>query len=316
MKLQTKLPLIPERQNQIDYASRILLLGSCFVENIGEKLEYFKFQNNYNPFGNLFHPLAIENLIANAVNEKQYSESDIFQNNEQWHCFDAHSELNASSKNQLLTNLNAQIESTSQELKKATHIVFTLGTAWVYRLIEDDLIVANCHKVPQKKFAKELLSVDEIEEILLSIIALIRNVNNSVSIIFTVSPIRHIKDGFVENTRSKAHLVAAIHQVIEPRIRHFYFPSFEIMMDELRDYRFYNEDMIHPNKTDVNYIWEKFIAVWVSEEARKTMEDVDVIQRGLLHRPFAPNSAAHLKFLKNLEIKQKALSSKFPHLIF
>ena len=319
MNLQTKISLKPQQHNQIDYNSNILLIGSCFVENIGEKLNYFKFQNTINPFGILFHPKAIEKLVSNAINKKEYTEEDIFFQNEQWHCFESHSKLSSISKEDLLFNLNKQITSTNQQINTSTHIIITLGTAWVYRHIESDNIVANCHKVPQKKFLKELLSIDEITESLKAIIALIKSVNKDVSIIFTVSPVRHLKDGFIENTQSKAHLISAIHTVLSPREQSrglYYFPSYELMMDELRDYRFYAEDMIHPNQLAVRYIWEKFKEVWISKDAFKTMEEVDSVQKGMQHKPFNPNSEAHQKFLKNLEDQKTTLHKKHPHMFF
>ena len=157
MKLQTKIPLEKQSKNQIDYNSTMLLFGSCFSENIGKKLDYFKLQNLQNPFGILFHPKAIETLISNAIENKRYSDEDVFLNNEQWHCFDAHSKWSNTSKDHLINQLNEQIELSASKLKTASHIVITLGTAWVYRDIKTDSIVANCHKVPQKQFKKELL---------------------------------------------------------------------------------------------------------------------------------------------------------------
>lgn len=312
MKLQTQIPLQPEPYNPIDYHSKILLIGSCFVENIGQKFEYFKFQNLQNPFGILFHPLAIENLITNAINKKVYTEKDIFFHNEQWHSYETHSRLSNTSKNSLLNTLNEIVKSTHQQINKSTHFIITLGTSWVYRHIETDKLVANCHKVPQKKFIKELLSVDEVLESLEVMVTLIRSANTKASIIFTVSPVRHLKDGFVENTRSKAHLISAIHQMVDPKSHIHYFPSYEIMMDELRDYRFYDDDLIHPNSTAINYIWDKFQMVWISEKASKTMETVDEIQKGMLHRPFNPNSEAHQNFLQKLELKKQKLKKEYP----
>ena len=316
MKLQTQIPLQSELHNQIDYHSKIALFGSCFVENLGEKFNYFKLQNFQNPFGILFHPLAIESLVANAINSKTYTEEDIFFHNEQWHCYEAHSKLSSDSKDDLLHALNNAVQSTNQQIHQATHLIVTLGTAWVYRYTASDVIVANCHKVPQKQFTKELLTVDEISESLQAIVTLIKSVNPKASVIFTVSPVRHIKDGFVENTQSKAHLVAAIHQVVEPRKQQYYFPSYEIMLDELRDYRFYKADMLHPNDVAVNYIWEKFKQVWISEKAHKTLNEVDVIQKGLQHRPFNPNSNSHKAFLQSLKDKQNQLQQSFSHIVF
>jgi hypothetical protein len=291
-------------------------LGSCFAKNIGAKLNYFKFQNTVNPFGILFHPKAIENLILNAINEKKYTEENIFFQNEQWHCFEAHSSLSNPSKEILLQRLGTAVDLTNKQIHESTHIIITLGTAWCYRFIETDTIVANCHKVPQKKFLKELLPVDEISESLASIIALIKSVNKNVSVLFTVSPVRHLKDGFVENQQSKSHLITAIHRVVEPRNNAFYFPSYEIMMDELRDYRFYVEDMIHPNIMAIQYIWEKFVQVWISSDAEGTMQEIETIQKGLLHRPFNPNSEQHQRFLKNIDTKIKNLQLKFSKITF
>ncbi|ARV15406.1 GSCFA domain-containing protein [Polaribacter sp. SA4-12] len=315
MQLQTIIPLKKEIRNPIDYNSKLLLLGSCFSENIGDKLNYFKFQTNQNPFGILFHPKAIENLITNAINEKEYVSEDLIFQNERWHCFDAHSHLSSPNKNELLDNLNSAISATNKQLKEATHIIITLGTSWVYRFIETDTVVANCHKIPQKKFLKELLSVDEIIESLEATIALLKYVNKDVNVLFTVSPIRHLKDGFLENTQSKSHLITAIHSILNTDDVS-YFPSYEIMMDELRDYRFYAEDMVHPNKTAINYIWERFIEIWISENSKPTMQEVETIQKGISHRPFNENSEQHQKFLKNLDSKISKIQSKLPFIKF
>ena len=315
MKLQTKIPLKRETQNLIDYKSNILLLGSCFSENIGDKLSYFKFQSTQNPFGILFHPKAIENLISNTSNKKVYFSDDLTYQNEIWHSFDAHSSLSSVKQNELLNKLNSAISLTSEKIKEASHIIITLGTSWIYRFIETDKIVANCHKIPQKKFLKELLSIAEISESLAHSISLIKSLNSDVSITFTVSPVRHLKDGFIENTQSKSHLIAAIHTLVNKQ-NVSYFPSYEIMMDELRDYRFYAEDMIHPNNTAINYIWGKFIDIWFSEETKLTMKEIDEIQKGILHRPFHEDSEPHQQFLKKLEQKKSSLLERLPFINF
>ena len=315
MDFQTIITLEKKKHNLIDYNSKIVLLGSCFSENIGKKLSYFKFQSEENPFGNLFHPKAIENLITNAINEKKYLDKDLVFNNERWHSLDAHSSLSSSNKNEVLDNLNFSLQSTFKQLKIASHIIITLGTSWVYREISSGKIVANCHKIPQKKFLKELLSVDEITENLEAIISLVKSINKKSKVVFTVSPVRHLKDGFIENQRSKSHLISAIHGVIDNR-NSFYFPAYEIMMDELRDYRFYKEDMIHPNTTAINYIWGKFVNVWFSENANSTMHKVEAIQKGLTHKPFNENSKQHQQFLKKIKEKEKALLQEFPFMKF
>ena len=316
MNFTTQIPLEKQPKHLIDYNSKLLLLGSCFSENIGNKLQYYKFQTTQNPFGILFHSKAIESFISNVINEKVYTEKDIFFHNERWHCFEAHSSLSALTKEELIEKLNNSIHTTKSNLKEVSHVVITLGTAWVYREIASDTLVANCHKVPQKKFLKELLSITEIAESLAAIKVLLKSINPKLTIIFTVSPVRHIKDGFVENMRSKAHLLSAIHQVVEKREQTFYFPSYELMMDELRDYRFYAEDMIHPNQTAINFIWEKFKQVWLHESTETVLKQVVTIQKGLAHRSFNPNSEAHQQFLANLELKRKSLEQEYPFIKF
>ncbi len=316
MILQTHIPLKKQQHSLIDYHSKLFLLGSCFSENIGNKLSYYKFQSSQNPFGILFHPIAIESLILNAINEKKYTEEDIFNFNERWHCFETHSNLSSVDKDEFLNTLNISIKDTFQQLQKASHIIITLGTAWVYRYISSDVVVANCHKVPQKQFLKEILTVNEVSESLASICSLIRSVNKEVSILFTVSPVRHLKDGFIENKRSKSHLLSAIHEVVDPRKNIYYFPSYEIMMDELRDYRFYKEDMIHPSQTAIDYIWNKFVDTWFPEQSLFTMKKVEEIQKGVAHRPFNPNSEAHQTFLKRLIQKKEILLKEFPFMRF
>ena len=309
MNFRTNIQLQKE-ENQIDYTSKLLLIGSCFSENISKKLAYYKFDVDSNPFGILFNPKAIENLILNSLNEKIYTDKDVFLLNERWHCFDAHSDLSATDKNELLENLNNAIKSTNKRIHESTHIIITLGTSWIYKLIETNAIVGNCHKVPQKKFVKELLSVDEISASLKNICHQILAINPKATVIFTVSPVRHIKDGFVENSLSKAHLISAIHKILNV-VNGRYFPSYEMMMDDLRDYRFYNSDMVHPNETAVDYIWEHFIHVWMAENTASIMKEVETIQRGLAHKPFNPDSEEYKKFTQTIQLKIHKLKQDF-----
>ena len=315
MNLQTKIPLY-DKEPKVGYDSEIVLLGSCFAENIGEKFEYFKFRNKSNPFGILFHPKAIETFLWMATQGEQYTETDLFQINEQWHCFDAHSSLSNQSLKITLSGLNNALIDTRHRITVATHIFITLGTSWVYRLKSLDMIVANCHKIPQKEFQKELLSVQDVTQCLQNSVHLIQSLNPSAEIIFTVSPVRHSKDGFVENNRSKSHLIASIHQIVNEYNKLSYFPSYEIMMDELRDYRFYDIDMVHPSKLAIEYIWERFVKIWVSEDAIKTMARVEDINKGLKHRPFNPKSMEYASFLEKLKIKKYQLNKEYPHIVW
>jgi hypothetical protein len=318
MKLQTQVPL-HTADNQIGYQSQLLILGSCFAENIGSKLDYFKFQTLQNPYGILFHPIAIERLVLRAIQEKKYTEEDIFFLNERWHCFDAHSDLSDASKEKILQKLNEGLVNLHQQLVKSTHILITLGTAWVYKRNSTASVVANCHKVPQKEFSKELFTVGEIRKSLKNTIEGIQIINKNAEFIFTVSPVRHLKDGFVENQRSKSHLITAIQNFLSFRAESkniSYFPSYEIMMDELRDYRFYEADMIHPNKVAVDYIWEKFLEVWLLSKAHPVMEKVDQVQKGIAHRPFNSESEQHQIFLKSIEKKIAYLQEEYPYMKF
>lgn len=289
------------------------MLGSCFVENIGNKLEYFKYRNLLNPFGILFHPAAIKNFLENVRSGKQFLEEDIFHHNEAWHFFGAHSDLNSNEKSEILARLNSAVTETREFLEAASHVVITPGTAWGYRFRETGEVVANCHKIPQKNFSKELL---EVKEDLFESVKIVQELNPSAAIIFTVSPVRHLKDGFVENQQSKAKLISGVHEVISETSHTHYFPSYEIMMDELRDYRFYAEDMLHPSSIAVDYIWEKFRETWISAEAAGVMNRVESIQKGLSHRPFNETSEAHQKFRQDLQEKIRELETKYPQIRF
>lgn len=316
MKFRTSVPILGQ-EPKIDHTSKILLLGSCFVENIGEKLDYYQFQNLRNPFGIFYHPEALENFVKKVSEDYLYEEKDIFFHNEQWHCFDAHSCLNTETKEELLLRLNEGLQKTRLFLESATHIVLTLGTSWYYKEVKNAITVANCHKLPQKDFDKKLFSVNEIEIILKRLLEGLLTINKKLKVIFTVSPVRHLKDGFVENQVSKAHLISAIHALLSSetvihRENCTYFPAYEIMMDELRDYRFYENDMIHPGALAIDYIWEKFTEGWIAGNAKELFHSIEVINKGLAHRAFNKNSEKHQLFLMDLQKKIEKLSQKIP----
>lgn len=316
MQFRTQIP-ISKSSFPIDYNSEIVSLGSCFAENIGEKFRYFKFPVTINPFGIIFNPVSLEKVIRRSLQNDYFTEKDIFFHNDLWHCFEVHSELSSSDKELFLKSLNQTIAAFYNRLTESSHVCITLGTSWGYRNVESGEIVANCHKVPQKRFTKELLSVTQIEESLQNIISLVTSVNPNCHFIFTVSPVRHSKDGFVENQRSKAHLITALHKTFGLELKAFdYFPSYEIMMDELRDYRFYANDMLHPNQIAIDYIWERFFQTMISETCYPEMEEVNAIQKALQHRPFNPDSESHQKFLRNLQQKIAGLQARMPQISF
>ncbi len=316
MNFRTEIP-ISKSDFPIDYHSKLLFLGSCFSENIGKKFNYYKFQNTVNPFGIIFNPVSLEKLIIRVVERNYFTENDIFFHNDVWHCYEVHSELSNPDKEEFLNNLNSVIDLTNQQITELTHCFITLGTSWVYKNIESNEIVANCHKIPQKEFTKELLSKKENEKSLQNIVALIHSVNPNVKFVFTVSPVRHIKDGFFENNVSKGNLFSAIQNILSHRAEsRCYFPSYEIVLDELRDYRFFEKDMLHPNQLAIDYIWEKLSFAYFSSETVKTTQEIDSIQKGLAHKPFNPNTESHLKFVNNLQSKIKELKEKLDFLNF
>jgi len=269
-----------------------------------------------NPLGVLFHPVAILDLLTRAHQNTPYTENDVFFSNGCWQSFRAHSRLNSTSQAEILERLNTALKLTQNQLKSASHVILTFGTAWIYEHIESKTTVANCHKQPQKEFKKSILSVDQLQDTFESIISTLKSFHPHVSLVFSISPVRHLKDGFVENNQSKAHLMAALHSVINPSKNTHYFPSYELLMDELRDYRFYKEDMVHPNPIAINYIWKKFQSIWIDAEATPIMQDVNQLQKGLAHKPFNPSATEHKLFLSTLTKKAQALESRFPFMKF
>jgi len=199
---------------------------------------------------------------------------------------------------------------------KASHIVITLGTAWVYRHKASGNIVANCHKVPQREFSKELLSPGQIAGSVSNILSMLEKANPKAAVIFTISPVRHLKDGFAENQRSKANLISGLHEVLDAHVGANYFPSYEIVMDELRDYRFYATDLVHPNQMAIDFIWERFAESWISGSARPVMDEVAAIRKNLAHRAFNRESESHKNFIATNNLKIASLTARYPHMDF
>lgn len=316
MNFTTKIS-IQKCNHSITYDSKIMLLGSCFAESMGKKFDYFKFQNTTNPFGIIFNPVSLAKLVERSAQKEYFTEDDIFFHNDLWQCYEVHSELSHPDKAIFLSNLNSIVELTHRQIGSLTHCIITLGTSWVYRNIETNEIVANCHKVPQKQFSKELLSPEIIAQSIESILFTISVVNPNCTFIFTVSPVRHIKDGFVENTLSKSHLITALHKTITHHpLSITYFPSYEIMMDELRDYRFYTEDLLHPSQTAIEYIWEQFSEACFNLETSSIVNEIEHIQKRMAHKSFNPQSESHKLFKQKLASDCQSLQAKFPFMQF
>lgn len=314
MKLQTIVP-IHEGAPKIDYHSKVLLLGSCFSESIGEKLQYFKFDAQSNPFGVIFNPYSLEKILERVIQKRPFKANDLFHSEGLWRSFEVHSQWANTDREALLEGLNEQLLQLGESLKKTTHCIITLGTAWVYRYKESNEYVANCHKVPGTKFEKELLEVADIIDSLTHMVVLLESINPRIKVLFTVSPVRHIKDGFIENNRSKGRLLDAVQTVMEDSSAD-YFPSYEIMIDELRGYRFYADDLVHPNALGIQYIWEKFQQTWLAPSVNPLMNKIEGIQKSLAHRPMNPELPSAKEFRNNLEQKIEALRKELPHIDF
>lgn len=300
---------------KINHRHNLMLIGSCFTEQIGTKLASHKFSVLDNPNGILFNPISITRSISSYIDNKQYTAADLFYQNECWNSWEHHSRFSNPDKEKCLVGINESQTGAYEVLKNADWLLITLGSAFVYEL-DDKNVVANCHKVPTDKFVKRLLSVEEVYAGLHEMIEKTIVFNPGLNIIFTISPVRHLRDGFVENNRSKATLIHAVHQLVENSKGCFYFPAYELIIDDLRDYRFFAEDMVHPNYAATNYVWRKFMATCIDEPSQHLMKEIAVIVAAKNHKPFNPSSEQHKKFLQtNLE-KIKKLQQQYRYVNF
>jgi len=302
-------------ESLINHQHKLLLIGSCFTENIGTKLKQHKFSILENPNGILFNPTSISKSLNSYIENKQYSSDDLFYENESWHSWQHHSRFSNPDKDAAIQVINQSQTEAHHFLKQADWILITLGSAFVY-ITKNGEPVANCHKVPTDKFNKHLLSIDEVVTLLNNIIQQLLEFNPKLKIIFTISPVRHLRDGFVENNRSKATLIHAVHQLVNQSDRFFYFPAYELVIDDLRDYRFYAEDMVHPNYTATNYVWDKFVSTCIDEPSQKLMKEINEINAAKNHKPFNPTSSQHKKFLQTNFEKVKKLQVAYPYINF
>ncbi|MFH0734518.1 MAG: GSCFA domain-containing protein [bacterium] len=296
----------------IDPKDKILSLGSCFADNIGDYFEKYRFEILKNPFGVLYNPASIYNLLNIVHEEKIFTQDDLIFDQEEWHSFYHHSNFSSHNVMQVLDNINTNQLKVKKYLPGADVVIITLGTSIVYEYKQTKNIVANCHKIPAEKFNKIKLSLEEVINYLQKTITLLKTYNKNIKIVFTVSPVRHWKDGAVENHISKSILLLAIINVLNENI--MYFPSYEIMMDDLRDYRFYKQDKIHPNETAVEYIWEKFSGVMFTANCLDLMNKIERINDALNHRPRNIKSEKHQIFIRRQINIIKELINTYPHL--
>lgn len=307
---------IPKSDFKISYHSKILMLGSCFVENIGSILNKNKFNTSVNPFGIVYNPFSVANCIKFLIENKIFTEENLNFANNLYFSYYHHGSFSNNNLEDCLENINSKRQSASLDLAGADILCITFGTSWVYELIDSGLVVSNCHKQLASSFHRYRLNVDEIVKLYKELILSLSLFNPHLKIIFTISPIRHWKDGANGNQLSKATLLLAVEQLVQLFDHVSYFPSYEIVMDELRDYRFYDEDMIHLNSTAVNYIWSRFINTFLDDETLVQMKKIKKIISAAGHRPFNPHSESHQKFLANTYRKMEDLENQIPNLTF
>ena len=317
----------PKLSRQINYRDKLLLVGSCFTEHIGNALGEAKFSLLQNPNGILFDPVSVCSSLVSYVQNKRYTESDLFQLNEVWNSWQHHSRFSHIDRAEGLRIINESQEKANEFLKTADWLIITLGTSFSYRLMLNPqpslqglerassfTAVANCHRAPAQWFSKHLLSVQEIIEALDLCIHQLFQFNPKLNIIFTISPVRHIRDGVVENNRSKARLIDAVHHLVNKFDRLHYFPAYEIVIDVLRDYRFYDIDLVHPNYMATDFVLQKFAASCLDDEARQLMDELKKLSIARRHKAFQPTTEAHKQFLKTSAERTQMLQKKYPFL--
>lgn len=310
---------IAKSEFEITHKSKIMLLGSCFAQNIGLRLQACKFDVCNNPFGIIYNPLSIATVLRRATSGEEFTPQspEIFESAERWHSLLHHSDFSRKTREELLHTINRALQEAHRLTRSADVIIITFGTAYVYSRHSDGLVVSNCHKLPAKSFNRRLLSTNEIVDAMSEALAPIVATNANVKIIFTISPIRHLRDGAHDNQLSKATLLLAIEQLREKfPANSAYFPAYEIVLDELRDYRFYAEDMTHPSPLAVEYIWERFHNTYTGKECHALCQTAEEINRALAHRPSDASSKAYKEFIGATLKKIDAVKQKHPYLNF
>lgn len=313
---------IKKLQQPITHWDRLFLVGSCFTENIGEKLKRYKFSVLENPNGILFNPVSVAEALTNYVENRHIGEADLFQLNEAWHSWKHHSRFSGLTAEEAVNKINRSTGAAHEYLKGADYLMITLGSAWTYTLTQKAAnakagsVAANNHKAPADWFSKKLMTTEEVLTVLDNVIHRLFIFNKKLQIIFTISPVRHLREGLVENNRSKAVLIQAVHHLVDKFERLYYFPAYELVIDDLRDYRFYAEDLVHPNYAATQYVWEKFTEACMDSRTKSLMEDIHGINLAYQHKPFNPSSQQHRAFLQTHLEKTKALLALYPHLDF
>lgn len=314
MNLQTQV-VIQKSKFDISHQSKILLMGSCFSENIGSKLKNSKFPVVINPFGILYNPISIYNALDRLLTNKLFAENDFVKYNESYHSLMHHGSFSKSDLSETVEHINKAFNLAANQLNSADVLLITFGTSYVFRWNESQEVVGNCHKIPADRFTRERLSVEDIFSAWKTLINKIIAVSPKVKIIFTVSPIRHFKDGAHENQLSKSILHLSIDKLMNEFTENtFYFPAYEILIDQLRDYRFYTDDMLHPSELAQNYIWSRFSETYFSHQTEQVVAEWQKISQAMSHRPYNSQSNEYMEFLERTINNLQAFQDKYKYI--
>lgn len=311
LKLKTDI-VVPAAPFRITYNDTIVSLGSCFAQNMATRLEQQLYTTCVNPFGVLYNPFSIRNSLALLINNYEFGTQDIFEHKGIWNSFQHHSSFSGLDPKVVLNHINYELNEARQHLQNAKVLVLTFGTAWVYELKKTNKVVSNCHRVPASKFRRRRLTVTEIVEDLRKLLQYLQEKLPHLKIILTVSPIRHLKDGMIENQISKSTLLLAVHQLVAELNHTYYFPAYEVMQDDLRDYRFYDADLVHPSPVALDYIWQLFETHCLEPKEQKLRQTATKLQRAATHRAFQPESEEHQLFIQKQLRALQRLTTKIP----
>lgn len=305
---------IKKLTNEINYSDKLFFMGSCFAESIGTLTQQYKFNSIINPHGILYNPASIKTALIRYTTNTQVNADELFYANDCWNSWEHHSRYSNPEKTTCINTINEHISNAHEQLKKTEWLFITFGSAFVYQLNNTNKYVGNCHKVPQKEFTKTLLTINEITSEYSLLIKQLNAINKNLKIVFTVSPVRYVRDGVIENTLSKARLIEATHAIVANHNNALYFPAYELMMDDLRDYRFYKTDLVHPTEQAIEYIFEKLVETTFSNESKLTLEKVKDIMKATQHRAFNNNSESFIKFKRTYAERCKQLQKEYSFL--
>lgn len=298
--------------SKLNYEQSAMFVGSCFAENIGEELRRYKFNVTINPHGVLYNPASLATAIARYISNESIKEDELFYANDCWNSWEHHSRFSNPDKQLCLNQINQSIQKGHHSLKQASWLFITLGSAFVYQ--REGNFVGNCHKQPASEFEKKMLDPNWIVVRYQDLVQQLYKFNPNLTIVFSVSPVRYIRDGVVENNRSKAVLIQAVHQLKEICKQVNYFPAYELVMDDLRDYRFFKEDMVHPNEQAIAYVFDKFRQTFFDEPTKTTFQEIKQIVSAREHRPLQAQSSDYKRFKGQLLKKTQELQEQFPFL--